>query len=217
MQVSFQANIPQKISELYKTKQSMSNTVAILGGSKATADVMDYMNICSSSVKSMILNGKNIVHGCCTTGIMGAALAAGKEYSKKDEEGNPVQNMAIIMNPRWGDEDLESCFPIGETNSEAERIKTFTEVADSILIFPGGAGTLLEASTLIFNNYYGKDEEKRKIILVGREFFKGLKEQYDKFYETGMIRCKPEELFTIVDNEKEINECLYLTSKRDIV
>ena len=160
----------------------------------------------------MILNGKNIVHGCCNTGIMGAAMYAGKKYSKKDEEGNPVQNLAIVMKPRWGDEDLDSCVVIGETKSEAERIKRFAEVADTILIFPGGAGTLQEAATLIFKNYYGKPEEKRKIILFGRDFFKGLKEQYDKFYETGLIRCKPEELFTIVDSEEEINDCLSLSA-----
>jgi hypothetical protein len=141
---------------------------------------------------------------------MGAALFAGKKYSKQDKEGNPVQNMAIVMNPLWGDEDLDSCFPIGETSSEAERIKTFTEVADTILIFPGGAGTLQEAASLIFKNHYAKNEEKRKVVLVGREFFKGLKEQYDKCYEAGLIKYKPEQLFTIVDNEEEINNCLSL-------
>jgi len=210
MQISFQGNVPKKIPKIYKTKQSKSNTVAILGSSKSTPDVLSYMDICSNSVKSMILNGKNIVHGCCTAGIMGAALAAGKKYSKQDKEGNPVQNLAIIMNPRWGDEDLDSCFAIGETKSEMERIKTFTEVADTILIFPGGAGTLQEVTSLIFKNYYGSDDEKRKIVLVGKDFFKGLKEQYDKLYESGLIRCKPEELFTIADNEEEINNCLDL-------
>ena len=210
MQISFQAKIPSNIPKRYKTKQSMSNTVAILGSSKETPDVLNYMDICSNSVKSIILNKKNIVHGCCTTGIMGAALVTGKQYSIQDNEGNPVQNRAIIMNPRWGDEDLDSCFPIGEAKSEAERIKNFTEVADTILIFPGGAGTLLEIASLIFKNHYGKDEEKRKIVLVGRDFFSGLKEQYDKFYETGLIKYKPEELFTIVDSEEEINDCLSL-------
>jgi len=208
MQVSFQGYIPNTISPIYKTSQSKSNTVAILGSSKTTDSILKYMDICSNSVKSIILSGKNIVTGCGTAGIMGSAYMAGKKYSKQDKEGKPLQNLAILTNPLWGDEDINNCVPLMSANSEAERIEKFTEIADTMIIFPGSATTIQEAATLITKNYYGKDENKKKIVLVGKDFFKGLVEQYNHLYETGLIKCKPDDLFTVVDSEEEINQLI---------
>lgn len=208
MQISFHGYIPKTISPIYKTTQSKSNTIAVLGSSKTTNDILKYMDICSNSVKSMILSGKNIVTGCGGAGIMGSAYMAGKKHSKLNEDGKPAQNLAILTNPLWGDEDIENCVPLALANSESERIEMFTEVADTMIIFAGSAGTLQEAATLISKNYYGKNENKKNIILVGKDFFSGLAEQYNKLYETGLIKCKPSELFTLVDSEDEINKLI---------
>ena len=208
MQISFKADIPKAISPIYQTKQSKENTVAILGSSKSANDILKYMDICSTSVKTIVLNGKNVVHGCGNSGIMGCAYEAGREYSVKNSENKPAQNLAIIANPLWGDEDLDNCIPLTVTNSEAERIERFATVADNILVFPGSATTLQEATTLIAKNYYGKSEDKKKIILVGRDFFKGLDMQYQQLYKSKLIKCRPEELYTIADNEEEIMDTL---------
>ncbi|MBQ6517045.1 LOG family protein [bacterium] len=205
---SFQANIPNVISPEYKTPQSKSNTVAVLGSSKATDDILKYMDICSNSVKAMILGGKNIVTGCGSMGIMGSAFNSAKNYSKNNEEGKPIQNLAIVKEPLWGDEDLENCITIASANSEAERIDKFSEVADTMVIFAGSTTTLQEATTLITKNYYGKEEDKKKIVLVGKDFFNGLAEQYNKLYETGLIKCEPSELFTVVDSEEELKQVI---------
>lgn len=92
------------------------------------------------------------------------------------------------------------------TSSEAERIEKFAEVANTMLIFPGGAATLQEAATLVSKNYYGKAADKKNIILVGSDYFKGLIEQYNKLYESGLIKCPPKELFTVADSEEEIRQ-----------
>ena len=131
-----------------------------------------------------------------------------KKYSKKDFNGRPIQNLAIITQPLWGDEDLDNCIPLTTSKSEADRIEKFSTVADNFVIFPGSSTTLQEATTLITKNYYGKSEDKKKIILVGRDFFKGLQEQYQKLYDSKLIKCPPEELFTVVDTEEEINDLL---------
>ena len=204
MKVSFSANIPKDVSYNYKTKPSKENTIAVLGSSKAVDDILDYMELCSNSTKAMVLKGKNLVHGCGTMGIMGAAYDSGYKYSQKDESGNPKQNLAIITEPLWGNEDLEHCIPIACASSEADRIEKFAQVADTIVIFPGSAGTLQEVTTLISKSYYGNPVDRKKLILVGRDFFGGLIEQYNKLYETGLIKCKPQDLFLIADNEDEI-------------
>jgi len=206
--ISFQAKISNTISPIYKTPQSKSNTIAILGSSKVTDDILNYMDICSNSVKAMVLNGKNIVTGCGSTGIMGSAFYSAKNNSKNDEEGKPIQNLAIVTEPLWGDEDLENCITLTSANSEAERIEKFSEVANTMVIFAGSTTTLQEATTLITKNYYGKEEDKKKIVLVGKDFFNGLIEQYNKLYETGLIKCKPSELFTVVDSEEELKQVI---------
>ena len=208
MQVSFRANIPKNISSVYKTKQSKQNTIAVLGSSKSAESVLNYMDMCSNSVKAFIQSGKNVVHGCCVNGIMGAAYMAGKNYSARDSENKPIQNLAIITNPLWGDEDLENCVTIGTASSEADRIEKFTQVADTILIFPGSTGTLQEAATLISKNYYGKSEDKKRVILVGKEFFSGLDSQYKTLQKAGLIKCPLDELYIIADSEEEINRLI---------
>ena len=166
------------------------------------------MDKCSQITKALVLGGKNIVHGCGNSGIMGAAYKSAKMYSQKDIDGRPAQNLAIIAKPLWGDEDLENCIPLTYSNSEAERIEKFVQVANTFVIFPGSSTTLQEATTLITKNYYGNPQDKKQIILVGRDFFKGLVEQYQKLYETKLIKCPPEELFRVVDNEDELNKLI---------
>lgn len=107
----------------------------------------------------------------------------------------------------YGDEDTDNCIPLMAANNEAERTEKFMEVADTIIIFPGSVTTLQEAATMITKNYYGK-EDKKKIILVGKEFFEGLIKQYNHLYETGLIKSKPSELFTIVDSKEEIEQII---------
>ena len=46
-------------------------------------------------------------------------------------------------------------------------------------------------------------EAKGKILLVYKDFFKNFVKQYDNIYETGLIKCRPTCLVTIVDNEVE--------------
>lgn len=98
---------------------------------------------------------------------MGEVYNAAKEASLKVPSGGggklkPVRNLAIIVEPLWGDENLEDCVPIGKANSEADRIEKFTQVADNFVVFPGSAATLQEASTLIQKNRYQKNGEAKK-------------------------------------------------------
>ena len=165
MKVSFKSNIPININPQYCTKQSRENTIGILGSSKSTDEIMKYMDLCASVTKSMVQNKKNLLHGCGNSGIMGVAYNSGKIYSKKDSNGKPIQNLAIIAQPLWGDEDLDNCIPLTTSKSEADRIEKFASVADNFVIFPGSSTTLQEATTLITKNYYGKSEEKKKIII----------------------------------------------------
>lgn len=181
-----------------------SKTIAILGSSKSTEEIMEYMDTCANVTKGIILTKNNVIHGCGNSGIMGVTYKTAAKNSAIDEQGKPLQNLAIVMEPRWGDEDLENCVPVAFSNSEAQRIEQFREFADKFVVFPGSATTLQEVTSLIAKNYYGKPEDKKEIILVGRDFFKGLSEQYQKLYEAKLIKNYPDELFKIIDDSDAI-------------
>ena len=182
--------------------QTKENTVTILGSSKNTDSISKYLDICSEVSKSIVLSGQNVLTGCGSGGIMGRAYYSAAQNSTLDKVGKPNQNLAILVNPLWGDEDLENCQVLDTVNSEAERIQKFIETSDKFVIFPGGPATIQEASTLISSNHYSKN--KKQVILVGKDYFKGLDEQYKKLKDAGLIKCEVSELYTIVDSTNEI-------------
>ena len=181
--MSFGENIVNLIKALpdlnskYTTNESKQNTVAIMGSSAGSELLEKYLKASSDITRYFIEKGYNVVHGCGTKGIMGEVYNSAKTYSEKDLQGKPIQNLAIIVEPLWGDENLVDCIPIGKAKSEAERISKFAHVADNFIIFPGSAGTLQETITLIQHNHYLKDGEAKKLILFGSEFWEGLVSQ----------------------------------------
>ena len=165
------------------------------------------MDLCSETIKAIVRSGRNILSGCGADGIMGVTYNTARKYSKTDPDtGKPLQNLAIVVEPPWGDEDVENCIPIGKAESEADRISKFADTSDSFIVFPGSVTTLQEAVSLIQKNeFMPKDKPLKKIILVGSNFFAGLKMQYDKLFKSGLlVYHSPEELFTICDTIDEI-------------
>ena len=93
---------------------------------------------------------------------------------------------------------------IGKAFSESERIAKFAKVADNFVIFPGGTTTLQEAATLIRLNVHSAENGLKKIVLVGKEFFSGLKTQYENMANMGFLKKKPEAFFKILSQKQEI-------------
>lgn len=196
-------NIPV-LNKNYTKPEMREKAVVILGSSRTTEPLMDYMNLCAQTTRELVKNGYNIVTGCGTKGIMGAAYYAAKDSSALDMKGKPIQNLTIIVNPLWGDENLNDCVIIGKASSEAERIVKFSKVADNFIIFPGGTTTLQEATTLIRYNVHSEENKFKKIILVGKEFFSGIKQQYETMAKMQFLKKSPETFFKILSEKKEI-------------
>ena len=197
-------NIPS-LNNRYTSPDSKQKTIAILGSSGSTESLEKYLKASSDITRYFVENGYNIVHGCGSHGIMGEVYNAAREASIKDSPEKPLQNLAIIVQPLWGDENLQDCIAIGKANSEAERIAKFTQVADSFVIFPGSATTLQEATTLIQNNRYPKSGEIKKIILFGSDFWEGLVNQYKKIFDMKLLKENPiGKLFHIANSKEEV-------------
>jgi len=197
-------NIPS-LNNRYTSPDKKQKTIAILGSSGSTESLEKYLKASSDITRYFVENGYNIVHGCGSHGIMGEVYNAAKEASIKDSSEKPLQNLAIIVQPLWGDENFQDCIAIGKANSEAERIAKFTQVADSFVIFPGSATTLQEATTLIQNNRYPKSGEIKKIILFGSDFWESLVNQYKKIFEMKLLKENPiGKLFHIANSKEEV-------------
>ena len=198
-------NTIPSLNPLYTTKVSKQNTVAILGSSASSEPLEKYLKASSDITRHFIENGFDVVHGCGSKGIMGEVYKSAQTHSIKDLQGKPVQNLAIVVEPLWGDENLVDCIPIGKANSEAERITKFAKVADNFVIFPGSATTLQETTTLIQNNRYCKDGEVKKVILFGAEFWEGLVSQYKKLFDMKLLKENPiGKLFHIANSKEEV-------------
>ena len=191
----------------FKFKIEKDKNVAILGSSKSSDALLPDIVKVSKITREIVTSGKNIVTGCGTKGIMGQAYYTAAGYSETDKFGIPTQNYVILKSPLWGDEDIKNCRIISTQTTEGRRIESFIESANKFVIFPGGPGTIQEASTLIANNYYNK-EDKKDIILVNKEYFKPLDEQYKKMYDMGLLKVEPEKLYTITDDIDKVMDII---------
>lgn len=190
----------------YTSNESRKKTVTILGSATNSKALEEYMDMCAEVTEGLVKNGYNILSGCGSHGIMGTAYEEAKKHSAVDMNGRPIQNLTILVEPGWGDEDLKHCVPIGKAKSEAERIDKFFKTSDNFVIFPGGSTTLQEATSLInFKKHLEDSAPVKKIILVGKDFFDGLLKQYETIFRFNPDWYKPpESLFKILNTPKEI-------------
>ena len=184
------------IDNRYLLPTNKEKNVVILGSSRNSKEVDKYLQACSDITRHFVENGYNIVHGCGTKGIMGEVYTTAQEYSLKDKKNKPVQNLGIITEQLWGNENLNDCILIGKATSEGDRIEKFAKVSDKFLIFPGSAGTIQEASTLVQKNVYG--QKPLKVVLFGSEFWKPFELVYKKIAEFDLLKNRY--LFDIADN-----------------
>ena len=194
------------LDERYTAPESRSRTVTVLGSSRAADPIRRHMDLASRIAGELVRRGYNILTGCGNAGIMGAAYDAAAEASKEAARSGASagENLAIVVTPAWGDENLVDARAIGIADSEAARIEKFHKVSDTFLVFPGGASSLQEASTLIAKNERRGGAQPKRILLVGRDFFGGLEAQYARLYAEGRLAAKPQELFRVVDSADEI-------------
>lgn len=194
---------PLEIQDQYISSESKNNTVTILGSSKDADFIKDAITMTSLISNELVKRGYSILTGCGDKGIMGAAYK-GALSAEKDPE-NPEKNLAILTKPLWGDEDTQHCKVISKPAvSESDRIENgFLKASNNFLIMPGGPCSIQEASTLIAKNKYrAKDTPPLNIFLVGKDYYKGLIQQYDDMdKKAGLLGTKPENLFKVIEPE----------------
>lgn len=191
--------IPVIDSRYFKPEIKAKNVV-ILGSSRNSQELDKYLKACSDVTRYFVENGYNIVHGCGTMGIMGETYKTAQKYSIKDSHNKPIQNLGIITEQLWGNENLNDCILIGKAANEGDRIEKFVKISDKFVIFPGSSGTIQEASTLVSKNVYNSNPPK--VILFGKDFWKPFEMVYKKIMEFDLLKNK--HLFDIVDKASDV-------------
>lgn len=193
---------PLEIDEKYTSQESKDKTVTILGCSRDAEPLKEPMAEAYNIAKELVNRGYNVLTGCGNKGIMGAAYKGALSAEKNQE--NPEKNLAVLVNPSWGNEDIKHCKVIAKpASSESDRIENgFLKASNNFLIFPGGAGSMQEASTLIAKNKccHGNSQHLN-VLLVGKDYYRGLEQQYDDMYKAGALRTEPKKLFKIIEAE----------------
>ena len=190
------------INSRYFVPDLKEKSVVILGSSKNSPSIDKYLQTCSDITRHFVENGYNIVSDAGSKGIMGEVFNTAYKYSQKDKNNHPVQNLAILTEPLWGDENLEQGVIIGKAKSEAERIQKFAKVSNKFLIFPGSGGTIQEASTLVAGNIYGS--EPKKIALFGQEFWKNFENIFKVITDFELLKKPLDQIFKIVNSKDEV-------------
>ena len=190
------------IDSKYYLPELKNKSVVVLGSSKSSAQIDKYLSACSDITKYFVENDFNIISGCSTKGIMGAAYNTAYKYSKIDKNNRPAQNLCIITEPLWGDENLKDCVIIGKAGCEADRIEKFSKVSNKFVIFPGSAGSIQEAATLVAKNVYGS--ENKKLALYGKDFWKNFENMFKSIVNFGLLKKPLSEIFKIVNTKEEL-------------
>jgi len=209
--VSFKSNSsvnnPLDIRDEFLSRDSKEQTITILGSSRDAQSINEITKNLYNISKKLVLRGYNILTGCGSNGIMGAASKGASSAEKNPE--NPQKNLAILVNPLWGDEDTVHSKVIAKNaNSESDRIENgFLKTSNNFLVFPGGASSIQEAATIIAKNKYRpKGTEPLKIYLVGKDYYSGLVKQYDDMYKAGILGAKPNELFEVIEPDQVLEK-----------
>ncbi len=189
----------------YTEPERRARAVTILGSSKSVEPIAASITLSAVVSGELIRRGYSVLTGAGNAGIMGAAYGAAAASANAARGGKPRgENLVIVVRPAWGDENLSDARAIGIADSEAERVEKFAKASDSFLIFPGSAGSLQEAATLIAKNAYRGKEPPKRIILVGRDFFGDFERQYRRLFADGLLKESPQSLFRIVDSADEL-------------
>lgn len=195
------AEIPE-FDERYTGPESRARTVTVLGSSKSVDPIKEQVALSAAVSGALVRGGYNVLTGAGNAGVMGAAYKAAAENANAAPKRG--ENLVLAVRPGWGDENLSDARAIGIADSEPRRVEAFAKVSDNFLIFPGSAGSIQEAAILVAMNAYRGKAPLKRVILVGRDFFGGISQQYQRLFADGLLKEAPEALFSVVDTAEEI-------------
>lgn len=187
----------------YLSAASRAKTVIICGASSSKPGTVAYEPMAAAVSRAVVGAGGNVLTGCGSGGTMGAAYYAAADAAQAEGAG---ENLAIVKQPAWGDEDLANARVLATAQTEEARFDLFQKLGATLVLFPGGAGTLLEVAKAVEGAAYPRPGQPPfdTIVLVGTAFYAGLRLQLDALVEAGTMKAEVRSRFTFVDDAEEL-------------
>jgi predicted Rossmann-fold nucleotide-binding protein len=179
----------------YLTQASREKTVVICGASKDLPIIEKISANVRKLAHDVVAAGGNVVSGCGTKGVLGAAFYGAAQAADLPGAG---ENLTITKNKAWGDEDFVHGRAISKEETEELRFDQYQRIAGTIIIMPGSLGTFLETAKMLEGVYApraGLPQFDTIILCDVDGFWGGLRTQLDTMVKSGLL--KPEVLARI--------------------
>lgn len=184
------------------TEEERSRTVTILGSSRDSDGLKPYADSAHSLARRLVAMGYHVLTGSGNKGIMRAAFDGAALGARSP--GKPGENRVILVKPPWQEPDLVNSRAIGCGDSEAHRIELFRRCSKTFVVFPGGAVTMQEITSLVaFNRYVDDPGQRLRILLVDAGFYASLVAQYREQERLGTLGIPLDGLFELLETGKD--------------
>lgn len=88
------------------------------------------------------------------------------------------------------------------------RQKKLLDIADGIIMLPGGLGTLYELVDILERKHFGKFPKDAPIVLIDKQYYEPIREFLHNASQVGFIEHKIEEMCIFVDTPQEAMDVL---------
>ncbi len=178
------AEVPS-LEARYAEPASRKKTVIICGGSSSKPGVVAYEPFTAKLADRVIRAGGNIVTGAGEHGPMGSAFRAGAAAALAPNTG---ENLSVMRDPGWGDENFKDARAVGKAPSDELRFDKFEQLGATVVIAPGGVGALLEGVKALYSVAYPNPSlPPFDDILVVGDYYRHLKGMVDEMVSAGTL------------------------------
>lgn len=168
-----------------------------------------YLEIANALGTVLAKNSFGIVDGGANTGAMKALVDS---YLSN---GGLVANAAAVILNRWNTKAIRHPKQVvfGVETLE-ERLEVFDKLCNSIVVLPGGLGTLQELLFFVVRTQIGQSGARHYIVLNTDGYYNGLKTQLNDMVSEGALTKEHRKLIRFVSTVDEVIEVL--TTERPI-
>lgn len=162
-----------------------------------------YLEIASALGSVLAKNSFGIVDGGANTGAMKALVDS---YLAN---GGVATNAGAVILERWNTKAIRHPKQVvfGVETLE-ERLKLFDKLCNSIVVLPGGLGTLQELLFFVVRTQIGQSGPRRYIVLNTDGFYDGLQKQLNDMVDEGALTKEHRKLIRLVSTVEEVIEVL---------
>ncbi|MBX2860550.1 MAG: LOG family protein [Vampirovibrio sp.] len=173
---------------------SKAKTVSLLGAKQDTIYTHPYFLALQAIASKLSSRGYAIITGASTGANYYGSLGASPENSFAIHVKGvpPIQNIRPISNsPLYQDYATVDSYPA--------RTKKLGQLCDTLIVAPGGLGSLEEVTSTLVNMYYKTPGAPTKLILLGKDYWAPLQEMFQTMIKAGTAGPHLSQYITILD------------------